>query len=52
MSRPQSKTVTTWECPKCGWFYHSPIKGTLEVWHPCPTLPSRKLSGCKQRKTT
>ena len=50
MSRPQSKTVSTWECHRCGWFYHSPIKGTQGVWHPCKaTYP--KLSGCKQRKT-
>ncbi len=51
MSRPRSKTITTWECPRCNYFYHSPIKGTLEVWHPCKaTYP--KLALCRQRKAT
>ena len=28
---------STWQCPKCPWFYHSPVKGTQEVSHPrCP----------------
>ena len=48
MSRPTHKTVSTWECPKCDFWYHSPIKGTLAVYHPCKvTFPD--LQGCKKR---
>ena len=48
MARPVSKTRSTWVCPKCDWFYHSPIEGTQAVYHPCKvTFPD--LASCKKR---
>jgi len=37
MSRPATKAVETWECPKCSYFYHSPIR-LHSIEHPCGSL--------------
>lgn len=39
MPRPKSKTVQTWECPKCDYFYHSPTR-LHAVAHQCPSKMS------------
>ena len=48
MARPMSKAKELWECPKCGWWYQSPItiKG---ISHPCQT--KQKLGNVRLRRT-